>query len=189
MPLSAPVPRTPLHNRTIDCEGYRREDGLWEIDGHLIDTKRYVFSNAWRGDIPPGEPLHEMWIRLTVDDDMIVRAIECATDNGPHPACGAILPNFQRLVGEKIGPSWNKRIRTLLGGIEGCTHHIELLGRMASVALQTSMPILARERGTLARPDGSAVHPLINSCHVWREGGDYAREITAAIAKARNAAD
>ena len=34
------------------------------------DVKAYPFSNEFRGEIKPGEPLHDMWIRLTVDGNL-----------------------------------------------------------------------------------------------------------------------
>ena len=33
MPLPAPAPRTLKHTRAIECTGYEREDGLWDIEG------------------------------------------------------------------------------------------------------------------------------------------------------------
>ena len=39
MPLSPAPPRQPVHDRRVRCQGYRRADGLWDIEGHLTDTK------------------------------------------------------------------------------------------------------------------------------------------------------
>lgn len=39
MPLSAPVPRVMRHRRAITVEAYLREDGLWDIEARLTDTK------------------------------------------------------------------------------------------------------------------------------------------------------
>ena len=44
MPLSTSAPRQLMHNRAIECRGYQREDGLWDIEGHLVDTKTYPTS-------------------------------------------------------------------------------------------------------------------------------------------------
>ena len=45
MPLSLPaVPRQPLHRRTISIRGYKREDGLFDVEGHLHDTKDFDFN-------------------------------------------------------------------------------------------------------------------------------------------------
>src|SRR5690606_12405498 len=57
MPLSPPVEREPIHIRTVTCRGYRRSDGLWDIEGHLVDTKAYLFESRWRGTLAPGEPV------------------------------------------------------------------------------------------------------------------------------------
>ena len=39
MPLSRAVPRDHIHTREIRCRGFRRRDGLWDIEGVLEDTK------------------------------------------------------------------------------------------------------------------------------------------------------
>jgi hypothetical protein len=178
MPLSPPAPRAPIHQRTIKCEGFRREDGLWDIEARLVDTKSYAFANTWRSQVLPGEPLHEMLVRLTLDESYTVVAVECATEHAPHGTCGAILPNFQRIVGQKVGAGWTKRVKSLVGGAEGCAHHVELFGIMGTVAFQTMGPLLARQKSVSdsvpAPADVSKF--LINSCHIWREGGEWARQ-------------
>ncbi|MBO6784243.1 MAG: DUF2889 domain-containing protein, partial [Alphaproteobacteria bacterium] len=45
MPLSPPAEREHIHTRTVECAGYRRTDGLWDIEGHLTDVKTYTFEN------------------------------------------------------------------------------------------------------------------------------------------------
>ena len=79
MPLSEPAAREKLHTRTVTCEGFRRADGLWDIEGHMTDVKTYGFDNSWRGRVEPGEPLHGMWLRLTIDEDFTIRAAEAFT--------------------------------------------------------------------------------------------------------------
>ena len=44
--LSAPQPRSPLHTREITFQGYVREDGLWDIEGHLKDYKATPFTTG-----------------------------------------------------------------------------------------------------------------------------------------------
>ena len=41
MPLSPPAARDPLHTRRIEINGYRRADGLFDIEGRLTDTKPF----------------------------------------------------------------------------------------------------------------------------------------------------
>lgn len=170
MPLSAPQPREHIHTRAVTCCGYRRADGLWDIEGHLRDTKTYPFSSLDRGTVAPGEPVHDMWLRLTVDDRLIVQAVEAVTEHGPFSICGNITPNYQRLVGLSISHGWTRKTRELLGGIQGCTHLLELLGPIATTAFQTVYPWLQRQKQLAGEPtDGDDGEPpvLLNSCHAF----------------------
>ncbi|MBP2230245.1 hypothetical protein J2847_003548 [Azospirillum agricola] len=181
MPLSAPAAREPIHTRRVTCQGYRRADGLWDIEGHLTDIKSYGFDTEERGRLEPGDPIHQMWMRLTVDDQLTVRAVEAVTDDSPYGACGSITPAFQTLVGLRIGAGWTKAVKTRLGGPKGCTHLVELLGPLATTAFQTVFPILAREAALKAKAEGrdprdSSDPPvLLNMCHILASDGDVAR--------------
>ncbi|MCC9624527.1 DUF2889 domain-containing protein [Thalassospira sp. MA62] len=188
MPLSSPHPREHIHTRTVTCQGFRRTDGLWDIEGHIVDQKTYGFANHDRGEIPPGEPVHEMWIRVTVGNDLIVRDVEAVTDFAPFNACDAIAPNYEKLVGLKLGPGLRKQIRDRVGGIHGCTHLTELMGPVATTAFQTIFPVLTKEKQEKeARNNVSAEQsdsdqpkrkmPLINTCHGWRSDGPAVKRI------------
>lgn len=176
MPLSEPAPREALHTRTIVCQGFRRDDGLWDIEAHLTDAKTYAFPNAYRGDIAPGEPIHDMWLRVTVDSDLVIRAVEAATDASPFAVCPAIAPRFALLEGLTIGPGWTRRVRGLLGGVNGCTHLVELLRTMATVAYQT---IWTARRGRNEDPKAAAARTrpaYLDRCHALRRDGPVVRE-------------
>ncbi len=180
MPLPPPADRERLHTRKIVCEGFWRQDGLWDIDAHLIDTKSYALENHDRGTLEPGTPLHEMRLRLTLDDAMVVRDIVAVTEAGPFHGCGAITPAFKALIGTEVGAGWRRRIAEALGGVKGCTHLVELLGPMATVAFQTMWSRKAREKRTAAgkaeaaEPAGKPAY--IDGCHVLASDGPVVRE-------------
>ncbi len=173
MPLSPPADRESLHRRRIECRGFRRRDGLYDIEGHIVDTKAYSFPNQFRGEILAGEPLHEMWIRLTVDEDMLVHEVEAVTDHGPYRVCPDITPNFSTLKGLRIAPGWTKAVRTRLGGVLGCTHLVELLGPVATVAYQTLVAI--RKKRLDETPSGRKPS-VIDSCHAYASDGEVVQE-------------
>jgi hypothetical protein len=185
MPLSAPAPREHIHTRRVTCEGFRRADGLWDIEGHIVDTKTYTFSNKERGDVEPGVPVHEMRIRVTIDDDFLIHAVEAVTDYSPFGVCREIAPNFGRLVGLTMGAGWRRAVQSRVGSVEGCTHIVELLGPVATTAFQTIMPLRERERAKqrtgATQNDGidqtSRTRPrLLNTCHAFREDGPKTKE-------------
>jgi Protein of unknown function (DUF2889) len=49
MPLTPPRPREAIHGRSIEIDGFRRDDGLYDIEAHLTDTKSFGQSNYDRG--------------------------------------------------------------------------------------------------------------------------------------------
>ncbi|PCI46607.1 MAG: hypothetical protein COB51_06935 [Moraxellaceae bacterium] len=185
MPFPSAVPRTHLHTRTIDCKGYLRDDGLWDIEARLVDTKTYTIENRWRGALQPGDPVHNMGLRLTIDHDFIVREVATTMDDQPHQVCNEVLVNFQRLIGLKIGPGWNRKTRELLGGIEGCTHLVELLGPMATVVFQTTASDSAKAMARKISPENYPIVEfdptkkpfVLNGCHTWRSASPAVKEM------------
>src|SRR5260221_14101346 len=103
MVLPAPVAREAFHHRRIAVDGFRRDDGLWDIEAHMTDTKTYAFTNDWRGEIKPGEPLHDMWLRVTIDDEMVVQDIGAVAGSPPFRGSPGSTGNFRRPLGREPG--------------------------------------------------------------------------------------
>ena len=173
MPLPPPVEREHLHTRNIEFRGYRRADGLWDIEAHLTDVKTYDFANEFRGEILAGASLHDMWLRVTIDEDFVVRDIEAVTDGAPFQVCPAIAANFKKMVGARMRRGWRNEVRERLGGVEGCTHLVEALGAIATVAYQTLYPTLSKSR---KHQRGIGKPPLIDSCHAFRSDGEIVKK-------------
>ncbi|HET9652801.1 MAG TPA: DUF2889 domain-containing protein [Usitatibacter sp.] len=138
MPLSEPeVTREPLHRRAIEINGYKRADGLYDIEGRLVDTKPYDFSLA-AGVRRAGEPVHAMWLRITIDRTLTIVDAEAAMDAMPYTGhCNAIVPHYRKLVGLAIRPGYQRHLKDLFGDVRGCTHITELAGALATAAFQT----------------------------------------------------
>lgn len=179
MPFPDASPRKHVHTRAIDYRGYEREDGLWDIEAHMTDTKTYQFSNKWRGTVPVGEPMHEMLLRVTIDDSFVIQDIFAATEHSPFEMCPSIAPNYKKLIGIKMGPGWRKAIRMKVGGTEGCTHLTELLFPMATVAMQTIWPIRSKrkqESDTEEKQPQGKRPVVLDTCHAWASDSPVVRE-------------
>ena len=176
MSLSPAVEREHIHTRAYDFRGYRRRDGLWDIEGHLTDTKSYGFSSDARGRVEAGEPIHDMWIRITVDDAFKVHDIEVVTVASPYSVCPAITENYKSIIGATLGAGWRRAVRERVGGTGGCTHQSELLGAIGTAAFQTIYPILARELREGNDPKTRQRPALIDSCHAFRSDGAVVRQ-------------
>jgi hypothetical protein len=151
------VARAPLHRRTIEINGYKREDGLYDIEGHLVDTKPYDFNLA-AGVRPANEAIHGMWLRITVDRDLVIVDAAAAMDAMPYvDHCNQIVPAYRKLIGLAIRPGYHRQVQERLGGIRGCTHISEMAGALATAAFQT----MAGQR--LQDPDRKPFQ--IDRCH------------------------
>ncbi len=160
--------RKPIHNRQINCRGYLREDGLWDIEATLEDRKDYDFPTLERGVLAEGELVHQMHLRLTINDELVIQDVEAKTLVAPFSICAEVTENFKRLIGLKIGRGWRDLVRGRLGGVDGCTHLIEMLWPMATVAVQTIYPYRNfSEDGQFPMSQG-----LLNSCHGFDEGNE-----------------
>jgi hypothetical protein len=190
MPLSPPIGRQHLHTRRVVCQGFFRDDGLWDIEGRITDEKTYDHANEWRGALRPGDFVHDMSIRLTVDPKFTIVDVEAVTDKSPYRMCGDIAPDFKKLVGLRIGGGFHRAVRERLGGVHGCTHIVELLGPVATTAFQTMSSGKAREleRAHRARSEAKSGSPtesaapeaaarprrrpyVIDTCHAWAADG------------------
>jgi Protein of unknown function (DUF2889) len=171
MPLSPPQPRQPLVKRTISCQGYARDDGLLDIEGQLVDTYDYEVQSPERGRIEAQTPIHEMHLRLTIDDGSVIRALESAIEHSPFKYCQGVIPNLQRLVGVKVTGGFRKIVQEQVGHTEGCTHIVTLLNTLSTVAIRTlaGSRRVAGKGGYLdafaTRGDGR--HPLLNTCRTY----------------------
>ncbi len=167
MPLPRSAPRKLLHLRDITLRGYLREDGLVDIEARMTDTKTYSWANQDRGGINAGDALHDMWMRVTIDEDLLIHDVEAAMDSTPHTICPAIAPNYKKLIGLSLTKGFMKSALALMGGVNGCTHLRELLQPIATVAFQTMFSLRHGE----PREGGSDGVPrfLVNTCHAYAE--------------------
>lgn len=167
MPLSAPAcARKPLHHRSIHVQSYEREDGLWDLEAELVDTKDYDFPLQSGNTHKAGDPVHHMWLRITIDEHYTIVAAEVSYEAAPYGAlCGAIAPAYQRLVGLNLLHRFRHHVRERLGRTAGCTHVTELTQVLPTAAIQS---MSGRRR---AQPVSSSRPFQIDGCHAWRADG------------------
>ncbi len=183
MPLSRATPRKLLHQRDIQIRGYERADGLVDIEAHIVDSKTYSWSNQDRGGIQAGEALHDMWVRLTIDRDMVIQGCEASMDATPYNTCTGATGSFSRLTGLKLGKGFIKAAMAQLGGVVSCTHLRELLQPVATVAFQTIHSLREHQApgnaGKAARTAAGIQVGLLNTCFAYDETGPLARRAGA----------
>lgn len=173
MPLPPPAPRAHAHTRRIEYRGYHREDGLWDIEGHLRDTKAYDQTDRIGHVRMAGEPVHDMHVRITIDDAMAIVAIAVALDSTPFAECPQAAPPVQKLIGATLGAGWRRALDEAIGSTRGCTHLRELMFGAATAAFQTMGSYrdhLRVQRGEPQRPMTTPAF-FMGKCMSWDFNG------------------
>ncbi|WP_432470923.1 DUF2889 domain-containing protein [Amphritea sp. HPY] len=171
MAFSKPVRRMLQHRRTVDCCGYKRTDGLWDIEARMLDVKTETVELPERGEVAAGDPFHDLGLRITLDQQLLIHQVEAFIEHSPFSICPGITSAFRKLEGTRIGPGWSRQCKDLLGGTQGCTHLYELLQPVATTAIQTLWPNI--EIDVMKQGAGF----MINSCHSWAQDSNVIKEL------------
>ena len=179
MPLSEPASRTLRHRRTIAVEAYSREDGLWDIEARLTDHKDRDFALA-TGLRKQGTPIHELWLRLTIDENFEVHDAEAVSDWVPYPGiCDQIGTEYRQLIGLNLRRGFRHAVRERLGGAAGCTHLTELCSVLPTAAIQAFAGVVIHTPDTALKAANDAetsVPPFqLGHCHALRFDGEAVR--------------
>ena len=163
------VERELLHTRRVRYEGYKRADGLWDIEAHLTDIKNHDY-HLKTGVRRAGQPVHSMWLRLTIDRKFNVVDAAASSEAVPYPGgCETIAPAYRALVGLNLVRHFRLKASELLGGVRGCTHLTEMLAGMPTAAIQSFAGEMKEEQD-----DGSKPFQL-DQCHALETSGETVR--------------
>lgn len=171
MPLSPPISRRALkHTRAIQIEAFARDDGLWDIDAHITDIKTRDAKLA-SGLRPAGTPMHDLWLRLTIDTQLNVVSAEAVSDAVPYPTyCDTIGSTYQKLVGLNLVRGFRNGVKERLSGIQGCTHLTELAQVLPTAAIQAFAGEVIDTRDG-AEVDQQQKPFQLDRCHALRTDG------------------
>ena len=177
--MSLPLPdasREAIHTRSIRVQAYSRSDGLWDLDAELMDVKTYDFTLRTGQMHRAGEPVHDMLLRITIDDEFNIVAAVAAYEAAPYGShCSAIAPDYQKLVGLNLLKQFRHRVKERFLRAAGCTHMTELSYVLPTVAIQ-AMAAKRRDQQTteIHRTDKQPFQ--LGGCHALRLSGPVVKE-------------
>lgn len=166
------VARKPLHKRAITVEVFEREDGLWDVDAQLIDTKAYNFPLFGGGEHLAGQPVHHMWLRITIDRTYTIVDASVDYEAAPYTVCSAIAESYKQLIGLNLIRGFRHDVRARLAGRHGCTHVTELTNVLPTAAIQG----IATRINPVKLANEQTKRPFqIDGCHALRAEGEVVR--------------
>jgi Protein of unknown function (DUF2889) len=174
MPLpTAAADRQLKHRRQIDVQVFSRGNGLWEVDALLTDVKTRT-ALMTDGPRPPGTPIHEMLLRLVVNQQLDILEAGSETRFMPYNGiCNEHGDAYAKLVGLNLLKNFRGAVRERLGGVLGCTHLTEMAQVLPTAVVQAFAGDVIDTRG-----DGEgATQPFqIGRCHALRSDGPAVRQ-------------
>jgi hypothetical protein len=171
LPRSMPLPiseieRELVHTRRVRYEGYKRADGLWDIEAHLTDVKNHDFALK-TGVRRAGLPVHDMTVRVTIDRKFNVVDAVAVSDAVPYPGgCETIGPAYRKLIGLNLVKKFRDAVKERLGGVQGCTHITEMLAGLPTAAIQSFAGEMREERPAGRKPF------QLDQCHAMDTSGE-----------------
>lgn len=164
--------REALHTRRTTITGYRRSDGLYEVEGRLLDTKPFDFRPpSDERVVAAGQAVHDMSVRIVFDDEMLVHDVVAVADAAPYDACSGGPPSLKALIGARMSRGWAAEVKQRLAGAASCEHLRSLMVPMAATAFQAMT--LHRLQQAEQSPQGR--HPAIDSCIAYARDGEMVR--------------
>ncbi|MBL8275392.1 MAG: DUF2889 domain-containing protein [Pelomonas sp.] len=169
MPAAHPsVSRRLLHRRAFDVQVFARDDGQFDVEAGLTDTKTHEVPLAGEAR-QAGDPIHEMRLLLTVDAQLTITAATSQTLWMPYAgACDAHGNAYARLVGLNLMKGFRQAVQERLGGTRGCTHLTELCQVLPTAVIQAMAGSVIDTR----EGDGDGNPPFqLDRCHALRRDG------------------
>ena len=175
--------RRHVHTRNIRAEVYARDDGLWDVEAELTDTKARDFQLA-TGMRRAGDPIHHMRLTITIDTRLNVIDAGARMLRVPYGGhCEAIEPDYRQLIGLNLLKNFRRDVRERLGDTDGCTHITELTNALPTAAVQAFAGEVFRTRD--ASQDDASGGPAsgaeqkpwqLDRCHALRSDGPAVAE-------------
>ena len=135
LPPAAPE-RQLKHRRSINVQIYARGNGLWEVDAEIVDVKTREARLAG-GVRRAGDPIHDMLLRIVVDERFDIVEAGSETRWMPYPGqCDDHGDAYTKLVGLNLLKGFREAVKERLGGTVGCTHLTELTQVLPTAVVQ-----------------------------------------------------
>jgi hypothetical protein len=125
------------------------------------------------GPRPAGTPIHDMLLRLVVNERLEILEAGSVTRWMPYTGtCNDHDDAYGALVGMNLLQNFRHALRQKLGGVLGCTHITELAQTLPTAVVQAFAGEVIDTRGTA---EGAQQPFQIDRCHALRADGDIVR--------------
>src|SRR5262245_6875 len=95
-PTALAPTRRLLHSREVQCHGYERSDGLYDIEARMQDISPDGSDMLFK-KLAPGDRIHDMRLTITIDRELKIHHVDARLETGPTPWCADISTSYDAL--------------------------------------------------------------------------------------------
>ncbi len=177
------IKNDPIHSRSIEMKTYALDLDTILVEGWLKEDRFHVVYDLSGEEMAKG-PVHHMVIRIKVGGrPLCILDAEAEMIHVPLNFCSHTVDTIQKVIGLEIKAGFTKKIRTLIGGVKGCTHLTHLLTVMGQAAFQGYAVHTRKKRSPVPHfiEQVENLEYLLKSCRAWAEDGPKMMRLKSAI--------
>lgn len=162
--------RTAIHSRRIELDSFLREDGLWDLETRLVDTKGYDYTRKDSTLQKAGAPVHDLTAVVTVTEEGVIESASVNYEAAPYSVCSSIESAYRALTGMHLLRNFHGQLKEQFSRTRGCTHMTELLSNLPTLFVQS----IGSRRN--ARHGSQGKRPfMIDGCHAYSRSSEIVK--------------
>lgn len=170
------------HTRNMSFTTYMAGDDHIVTKAVLTDVRLKDYFKLTGQKVDAGT-LHDMEVVFLIKTpSMVIEDIEVNLKAVPREDCTHVGHSLDPLIGLSVTRGFTANVRSLCGGVKGCTHLVTLLTAAGPAVVQGYMAVMYQrktsEGGDRAKKSSRMGAYLKNSCYAWREDGEAYRKLS-----------
>ncbi|HPS56913.1 MAG TPA: DUF2889 domain-containing protein [Spirochaetota bacterium] len=169
------------HTRDMTFKTYKSGESHMITQCRLTDARLKDYYKLTGEKVGSGT-LHDMEVVLLIKTpSLVIEDIEVAMMSVPRSDCNNVTKSLEPLIGLSVTRGFTANVRSLCGGIKGCTHLVTLLTAAGPAIVQGYLAVSYQkqtgEKSDRSKKGSGMLSYLKNTCYAWREDGDACRKL------------
>ena len=172
-----------IHSRRIELETYQITANRMIVHGILKD-QRYIRVFDATGALKEPGIVHHIDVKLLIrSGPFTIKATEAQMREVPIPECRETLDNLPQIHGLQVKSGFSKKVRSLVGGQNGCHHLAQLIAAMGQEIVSGGLTQTRTQKRKLPdQPEQLQEKQFIfDSCRMWKRDGPRYKNLVRAI--------
>jgi hypothetical protein len=125
-------PGVPRGRRSKDLQVWALDEDRYRFTSYLLDES---FGGHYEGDGGSAVIHHFTAEGVVTGDDLVLSELTIRAVVHPFGECPLVTITAQALIGNSIADGWRKKVLGHLGGVQGCTHQVNLLLSLSDMVI------------------------------------------------------